>query len=110
MKKLPLIPDIPEKEKTQTVRLLLAFIEQQQAIIQDQQIEIDALKTEVAKLKKLPPKPRIRASSLPKDDDNNNPTGHSGKKKGSSGNGTGQSRKRKKKLTLHKTQIIKPDN
>ena len=110
MKKFPLIPEIPEEEKTPVVRLLLAFMEQQQEFIQNQQVEIDALKTEVAKLKKLPPKPKIRASKLPKDDDNDNPTGHSGNKKSSSGNGTGNSRKRKKKLNIHKTTIIKPDN
>ncbi len=110
MKKLPPIPEIPEEEKTPVVRLLLAFMEQQQAIIQNQQVEIDALKTEVAKLKKLPPKPKIRASKLPKDDDNDNPTGHSGNKNSSPGNGSGNSRKRKKKLNIHKTQIIEPDN
>ncbi len=110
MKKFPLIPEIPEEEKTPVVRLLLAFMEQQQEVIQNQQVEIDALKTEVAKLKKLPPKPKIRASKLPKDDDNDNPTGHSGNKKSNSGNGTGKSRKRKKKLNIHKTTIIKPDN
>ena len=81
MKKSPLIPDIPEEEKTPLVRLFLDFMEQQQAIIQNQQVEIDALKTEVAKLKNLPPKPRIRASKLPKDDDNDNPSGHSGNKR-----------------------------
>ncbi|WP_198264452.1 transposase [sulfur-oxidizing endosymbiont of Gigantopelta aegis] len=110
MKKLPPIPEIPEEEKTPVVRLLLAFMEQQQEIIQNQQVEIDALKTEVAKLKKLPPKPKIRASKLPKDDDNDNPTGHSGSKKNNSGNGTSKSRKRKKKLAIHKTTVIKPDN
>lgn len=110
MKKLPLIPDIPEEEKTPVVRLLLAFMEQQQVIIQNQQVEIDTLKAEVAKLKKLPPKPKIRASKLPKDDDNDNPTGHSGNKKSSPGNGTVKGRKRKKTLTIHKTKIIKPDN
>ncbi|WP_198262507.1 hypothetical protein [sulfur-oxidizing endosymbiont of Gigantopelta aegis] len=43
MKKLPPIPEIPEEEKTPVVRLLLAFMEQQQEIIQNQQVEIDAL-------------------------------------------------------------------
>jgi len=111
VKKITLIPDLPEEEKTPVVRLLLAFIEQQQELLQKQQIEIDTLKTEVAKLKKLPPKPNIRPSKLPKDDDNDNPSGHSGNSKKSSPNmGTNQSRKRKKKLIIHKTEIIKPDN
>ncbi len=110
MKNFPLIPEISEEEKTPTVRMLLTFMEQQQILIQNQQVEIDALKTEVAKLKKLPPKPKIRASKLPKDDDNNNPTGHLGSKKSSPGNKINQSRKRKKKRAIHKTIIIKPDH
>ena len=110
MKQLPVIPDIPDEEKTPTVRLLLAFMEQQQEMLQNQQVEIDALKTEVAKLKKLSPKPKIRPSKLPKDDDNDNPSGHSGNKKSSPGNRAGKSRKRKKKMNIHKTIIIKPDN
>ncbi len=110
MKKLPPFPDIPEEDKTPTVRLLLAFIEQQQEVIQNQQLKINALKTEMAKLKMLPPKPKIRPSKLPKDGDNDNPSGHSGNKKRSSGNSTAKSRKRKRKLHIHKTEIIQPNN
>jgi len=110
VKKTPLIPELSEEEKTPAVYLLLAFIEQQLELIQKQQAEIDALKAEVAKLKKLPPKPKIRPSKLPKDKDNNNPSGHSTKKKRNSNEGSNNSRKRKKKLIIHKTKIIKPDN
>lgn len=109
MKKSPLIPDFPEEEKTPTVRLLLAIIEQQQEIIQNQQIEIDALKSEVAKLKKLPPKPKIRASKLPKDDDNDNPSGHTGNRK-TTANNINKTGKRKKNLKIHITTTIKPSN
>ena len=70
MKKLPPLPELPEEEKTPVVRLLLAFIEQQQEVIIEQQAEIDNLKSEVARLKKLPSKPKIKPSKLPKDDDN----------------------------------------
>ena len=108
MKKLPPIPDLPEEEKTPVVRLLLAFIEEQQEVIVEQQKEIDNLKSEVARLKKLPPKPNIKASSLPKDDDNDNPTGHSGK--GGSQKGSPRKRKNKSKRTIHKTTIIQPEN
>jgi len=93
-------PHIPEEEQTPTVRLLIAIIEQQQETILKQQAEIDALKAEVARLKKLPKKPKIKSSTLTKDD--------SGKGKGSGKSNT--SRKRKKKLTIHETKIIKPDN
>ena len=48
------LPDIPEHERTPTVRQLLAFIEQQHAVIQQQKAEIDTLKAELARLKKLP--------------------------------------------------------
>jgi hypothetical protein len=119
-KGLPPIPPIPPEEMTPTVRLLLAFIAQQQQTIeqlqqqvQRQHAEIEALKAEVARLQKRPAKPKIRPSTLPKDDDktdddDNDATGQGG--------GAGRSpkkpasRKRKKKLTIHKTKIIKPGN
>ena len=95
------LPHIPEEEQTPTVRLLMAFIEQQQETILKQQTDIKSLKAEIARLKKLPPKPKIRPSKLSK--------GDKGKGSGNSGKST-TSRKRKKKLTIHKTEIIKPDN
>jgi len=95
------LPHIPEEEQTPAVRLLMAFIEQQQETILKQQAEIESLKAEIARLKKLPPKPKIRPSKLSK--------GDKGKGSGNSGKST-TSRKRKKKLTIHKTEIIKPDN
>lgn len=95
------LPHIPEEEQTPTVRLLVAFIEQQQETILKQQTEIESLKAEIARLKKLPPKPKIRPSKLAK--------GDKGKGSGKSGKST-TSRKRKKKLVIHKTEIIKPDN
>jgi len=97
------LPHIPSNEQTPTVHLLLTIIEQQQETIQKQQAEIDVLKAEVARLKKLPKKPKIKSSKLTKDDsDKSKGSGKSGK--------SGASRKRKKKLTIHETKIIKPDN
>ncbi|MBL4903820.1 MAG: hypothetical protein JKY62_14380 [Desulfocapsa sp.] len=95
------LPRIPEEEQTPAVRLLMAFVEQQQEIILKQQTDIESLKAEIARLKKLPPKPKIRPSKLSK--------GNKGKGSGNSGK-SATSRKRKKKLTIHKTEIIKPDN
>lgn len=114
-------PTIPEQEKTPTVRLLLTIIEQQQTAIeqlqgtvQQQQTRIEALETEIARLKKLPKKPKIRPSTLPKDEDesDHDDTDDSDPRQGG-GHSTGKSskpRKRKKKLIIHKTKIIKPDN
>lgn len=124
-----LLPPIPLVEQTPTVHLLIAIIEQQQTTIeqlqsqveqlqrlneqqqetlQQQQARIEMLEAEVARLKKLPKKPKIRPSTLPKDDDDEpDAPGQSGD------NATGKPgkpRKRKKKLTLHKTKVIKPDN
>jgi len=134
-----ILPPIPLEEQTPTVHLLIAIIEQQQTMIdtqkstieqlqlqidqlrssnarqletqQKQQAQIEALKAEVARLKKLPKKPKIRPSTLPKDDDDSDDPGASGR--GGMGNSKGKTtkpRKRKKKLTIHKTKIIKPDN
>ncbi len=101
---------IPENEQTPTVRLLLAFIEQQQESIQRQQAEIEALKAEVARLKKLPDKPKIRPSTLPKDDEGTDDDNDDSAPGGGHSNGkTTKPRKRKKKLIIHKTEIIKPE-
>ena len=110
----PILPDIPEAEKTPTVRLLVARIEEQQECIQKQRKEIETLKAEVARLKNLPKKPSIRPSTLPKDDDESDDNDsddstqdeqQDGKKKRA-----GQSRKRKKNLTIHETKVVKPKN
>lgn len=95
------LPHVTEEEQTPTVRLLMAFIEQQQETIQKQQTKIEALEAEVARLKKLPKKPKIGPSKLPKDNADKG-SGNSGK--------SNKPRKRKKKLTVHKTEIIKPDH
>jgi len=92
---------IPEEKQTPTVRFLMASVEQQQETIQKLRAEIKTLKAEIARLKKLPKKPKIRPSKFSKD--------NQGKDTDSSSK-SGSSRKRKKKLTIHKTKIIKPDN
>jgi hypothetical protein len=138
------LPPIPLQEQTPTARVLIATIEQQQTLIDtqkttleqlqlkidqlssanerqletihEQQTQIDALKAEVARLKKLPKKPKIRPSTLPQDDeesdhDDSDDTGASGQGETNDAKGkTPKSRKRKKRLTIHKTQVIKPDN
>jgi hypothetical protein len=100
-------PLIPEEEQTPTVRLLLTIIEQLQQNFQQQQERIVALEAEVARLKKLPKKPKIRPSTLPKDDDDDEPDVPGKGGDNATGN-PAKPRKRKKKLTIHKTKIIKP--
>jgi len=107
------LPHIPEEEQTPAVRLLMAFIEQQQETIQKQQAQIKALNAEVARLKKLPKRPRIRPSTLPKDDKESDhvDTDESDQNGGNRSKGKPtKSRKRKKKLTIHKSKIVKPEN
>ena len=119
-------PSIPLAEQTPTVRLLLRIIEQQQTLtgqlqsqveqlqllseqqqqsILQQQQRIEVLEAEVARLKKLPKKPKIRPSTLPKDDDDKPAAPGQG-----GDNATGKPRKRKKKLIIHRTVVIKPAN
>jgi len=102
-------PLIPKEEQTPTVRLLLTIIEQLQQNFQQQQERIEVLEAEVARLKKLPKKPKIRPSTLPKDDDDDE-LDVPGKGGDNATGKTSKPRKRKKKLTIHKTKIIKPDN
>ena len=124
-------PSVPLSEQTPTVRSLLSIIEQQQTIIGQlqsqveqlqrineqqqesilqQQKRIGVLETEVARIKKLPQKPNIRPSTLPKDDDDDDEPDGSGQGGNNATGKPGKSRKRKKKLTIHNTKIIKPDN
>lgn len=105
-----MLPSIPEEERTPTVNLLLTIIEQLQQNLQQQHERIEVLEAEVARLKNLPKKPKIRPSTLPKDDGSDD-SGDPGQ--GGDNGSTGKSskpRQRKKKLTIHKNEVIKPDN
>jgi len=102
-----ILPPIPAQEMTPTVKLLLAIIEQQQITIAQLTERVDQLETEVARLKHLPPRPRIKPSALDKDpdDDDPPPTGRStgkGKRPGS--------KKRRKRIRIQRTQTIAPED
>ncbi len=99
-----LIPPIPAHEMTPTVKLLLAIIEQQQVTMKQLEERVNQLEAEVARLKKLPPKPKIRPSSVNKDDQDPPSTGSGKRKKKRPGSG-----KRKKRLKIHRSVIIQPD-
>lgn len=94
-----MLAPIPAEEMTPTVKLLLAIIEQQQ-------VTITQLQTEVARLKKLPRRPKIKPSTLDKDhDDEEPPTGSAGQ----SGNAKRPgSKKRRKRPEIHRSVIVPP--
>jgi len=123
-----ILASIPEQEKSPTVLLLISVIEQQQQIIdQQQQIleqqqeevlllkeegqllkeKVGVLETEIKRLKKLPPKPKIK-SNLPNDDDDDNSDGTSDS--GDNNRKPPKPRKRKKNLPIHKIEVVLPQD
>lgn len=84
--------------------------------LQEPQTQIDSLKAEAARLKQLPKKSKIRPGTLPKDDQQPNPgdrddTGKSDQGKADAGKGKSpKPRKGHNELTIHKTQVIQPDD
>ncbi len=101
MKETIKFPIIPEIEKSSLVRELLVFIEQQSSIIQQLSEETQKLRDEIARLKKQPPRPNIKPSSLGK---------KKKKKKNKSKNKRPGSEKKKKtrQLEIHDTEVIEP--
>ncbi len=101
-----LIPAIPIAEMTPTVKLLLAIIEQQQITLNKLEARASQLEAEVTRLKKLPPRPKIKPSTVgSNDDDKKPPTGPSGRR---NKNRPG-SKKRTKRPRVHRSVIIQPD-
>jgi len=96
MSTIPKLPDIPEEERTP---LVVALLE----IIQLQQEQIQALKDEIARLKGQNPKPTIRPSKLEKKSKRK-------KKKGRKNRPGSDKRKKTKKLEIHETVMVRPDN
>ncbi|MCP4627532.1 MAG: transposase [bacterium] len=91
---IPKTPNIPDEKLTPHVAALLE-------IIQLQQEQIQALKDEIAILKKQNPRPKIKPSKLEKDIDK-----EKGKKKR-----PGSARKKKRgQLDIHETKVVKPEN
>ena len=93
------ISNIPEEERTP---LVLALLE----IIQSQQERIQILKDEIAILKGLKPKPKIRPSKL---EDSLRNGGKEKEKKEGKRPGSAK-RSKTSKLTINKTVVIAPDN
>lgn len=104
------LPPIPPEELTPTVQLLLAIIEQQQVTTARLEARIDQLEAEVARLKKLPPRPKIKPSTLGKDDDEDPPAGGSNHGSSISKRQRPGSKKRHKRIKVHRSVIIPPQD
>jgi len=101
------VPIIPQAERTPTVELLLAIIEQQHATIAALEQRVGALEAEVRRLKGLAPGPHIKPSALDNDRDDDEPppgAGQSTRRKRAGSN------KRRKRLKVHRSIIIAPQH
>ncbi len=99
-----MLPKIPEKERTPLVDMLLQLLEQ--SLVQNQKLseEVALLKSEIARLKKQPEKPKIKPSKMDKDDDSKGSKGSGGKRPGSS------KKSKKGKIKIHETKVIKAND
>lgn len=88
-------PEIPEKDQSPLVEQLLAFIEHQNIVIQQ-------LKDEIARLKNQPPRPTIKPSRLGKSKKHTSKSSRS-KRPGS------KKRAKTAQLKIHNTKPIEPD-
>ena len=93
------VPD--EDRKNPTVILLLEFLEQQAEEILLLKEQIQQIRDENARLKKLNPKPKINSSKMPRDPKEKDP---SGKRPGST------KKKKTAKLKIHETMRIAPES
>ena len=98
------IPKIPKEENTLIISQLLEVTEQQSVIIQLQGEEIQKLKDEIARLKGLKPKPKIRPSKLEKDPEGQKKKNPSGKRSGSN------KRSKTAGLIIHKEITVPPES
>jgi hypothetical protein len=93
------IPEIPEEERTQTITALLNVISQLNENNRLLAEENQRLRDEIARLKGGNCRPKIKASILEKPD-----TGEVSRKRGE------RRRRRKKRIKIHKTIKLQPDN
>jgi hypothetical protein len=104
LRKLPSLPDIPEREQTPTVKALLGLLEECIQIIQKQGEEIEQLKDEVRVLKGEKKRPAFKPSQLDKETDKarkKNPD-KSTKRPGS------DKRSKNAKRVIHEDIVIQP--
>jgi len=108
MTSIPKPPDIKEQDRTPLVTNLLEINQLLKERIQE-------LKDEIARLKGLKPKPKIKPSTLEKDARNTGggkgSKGDSSKQEGKNGKKKrAGSAKRSKDIEIHKEEVLKPEN
>jgi hypothetical protein len=107
-KKIPDLPEIPEKERTPLINEILKTCSFQKEQLALKNEIIQALKDEIARLKGEKPKPDIKPSNLEKGSGNNNGSSNNGKKpKKRPGS---KKRKKNRHLKIHDTISIAPEN
>lgn len=99
MKTIIEIPEIPEDERTPTVIALLNIISQLSENLRLLSEENQKLRDEIARLKGGNPRPKIKASTLEKPDNQEK-----------AGNRRKSRSRRKKKLKIHKKIKLQPEN
>ena len=101
------LSNIPETERTPAVKLLLSVIDLLQEQLQKQSNQLEDVLKELKRLKKLPQKPKLKASKLPKDkDDDNNSSSSVPPNKKRAGS---EKRKKNSLLKVNKEEIIKAE-
>lgn len=101
------LSNIPETERTPAVKLLLSVIDLLQEQLQKQSNQLEDVLKELKRLKKLPQKPKLKASKLPKDkDDDNNSSSSVPPNKKRAGS---EKRKKNSLLKVDKEEIIKAE-
>ena len=107
-KKIPDLPEIPEKERTPLVNEILETCSFQKEQLALKNEIIQALKDEIARLKGEKPKPDIKPSNLEKGSGNNNGSSNNSEKpKKRPGS---KKRKKNRHLKIHDTISISPVN
>ena len=103
-KKIPDLPEIPERERTPLVNEILETCSFQKEQLALKNEIIQALKDEIARLKGEKPKPDIKPSNLEKGSGSGNNCKKPKKRPGS------KKRKKNRHLKIHDTISISPDN
>lgn len=103
---IPELLDFPEVERTASLKFLLELCCRQNEQLGLQSEQIQMLRDEILILKGEKARPKIKASSLNKDKDDDSGKG-SGGKNGKRGK---PRRKKTKELEIHETKVIHPEN
>jgi hypothetical protein len=106
---LPSLPLVSPKQRTSLVESLLLIIEEQQTVVVAQTSRIRALEDEIARLKKINTRPKIKPSSLDKEKDGKDSSDNAGDDQKTTSKKRPGSKKKKKNLTIHNERIIHPD-